>query len=177
MQRCLATTSSGCVTVLNNGVKWQCGTVAGQWRDCCDDRGCVMATRPVCPVCHISDGVSDVHSCLGCNIPMHAWCGSCSCGKDWQGGGCCLRRYCTTCQPMRAAKRPVRRSTVMAKQPIKRLFDEDEDDYDDESAGDPDFMEDGAPSNDEDAGSDMEIDVLDHEPEYSERKKGWIWSK
>ena len=64
----------------------------------------------------------------------------------------------------------------MPKQLLNNLFDDDEDDYDDESPGDPDFMEDGASSNDEDSDRDMEIDVLGHEPDYSERK-GWIWSK
>ena len=59
----------------------------------------------------------------------------------------------------------------MPKQLLNNLFDDDEDDYDDESPGDPDFMEDGASSNDEDSDSDMEIDVLGHEPDSSERKK------
>ena len=59
----------------------------------------------------------------------------------------------------------------MPKQPPKNLFDDDEDDYDDESLGDPDFMEDGALSNNEDSDSGMDIDVLGHEPDYPERKK------
>ena len=59
----------------------------------------------------------------------------------------------------------------MPKQPIKSLCEDEEDDYDDESSGDPDFVEDRASSNDEDSDSDMEIDVLYHEPDYSERKK------